>query len=299
MPTNTVGLSKLWTVNDASNWIAFRVEPLYAPNTPIPKFGVFVSANVMAALTARVARNPRTWPGPNGVEPDPFRFEDFEIPPAYYYRTLVKRWMAKSSLSASELLDRWTADRERYQETMVQNGDEQAKLSAALSELNEAAASSKLTIYGRPAEDYRCRSSKPREIIPPHYIDEIRSINELGHLKAHKFELEHLFDSPDEGPFYADVAFKASDVVKYWPKPQPLKLRVASDAMFQMFWQEYLAKHNDPDKHPTDAEQKRDADIWFNSKGYARPSDKRFKAIRASPLTPEHWSEKGRPLKTD
>ena len=298
MLTNTVGLGKRWTVNDALNWIAFRVEPLHAPDTAIPEFGPFASANVMGALIARVGRNPRTWPGPNGIEPDPIRFEDFESPPAYYFRTLVRRWVTKLGLPASELLDRWTADRERYLETVVRMEDQQAKLSAALLELNEAAASSKLIVYGRPAEDYRCKSRKPREVIPARYVDEIRSIDPWGSLRTHSLELEHLFDLPDEGPFYADVAFDISAVMSYWPKPQPAKLLVPSVAMVNKFWREYLAKHNDPDKHPKAAQQKLDADSWFNSQGYSGPSVKKLQALRGSPSTPEHWREKGRRLKT-
>jgi hypothetical protein len=297
--TNTSGIGKRWTVNEALNWIVFRVEPNYAPTTAIPRFGPFISANVIAALAARVARNPRTWPRPNAVEPDRIQFEDFEIAPAYYYRALVRRWITKSGLPASELLDQWTADRERYLETTALMEDQQAKLSAALSEINEAAAASKIMIYGRPADNWQCKSSKPREVIPAHYIDEIRSVDAWGHLRSHYFELDDILRLTDQGPFFADVAFDKSDILKNWPKPLPTKLPAPPEAMIKEFWVKYVAQHDDPDKHPTVAQQKLDADDWFKPRAFSRPSDKRMMALRSSPPTPEHWTDRGRPLKTD
>ena len=218
MLTNTTGMGERWTVNQAVNWIAFRVAPQDAPATIWPPaIGPFSSVNVMGALAARAACVPRSWPGPGGIQPDCLRFEDFEIAPAYYLRTLVKRWMRRLGLTASELLVRWDADRERCHETAALVAEQQRQLNHGLAELVAAAASSGLMMFGRPAADQRFRSRKPREVIPAHFIDEYRSIDAWGNLSSTKVGFEYLFSEEDDGPFYADIAFDSADLVRLWP----------------------------------------------------------------------------------
>lgn len=288
-----------WTVPEAVNWIAFRTEPDMAPATIFADPGTarFTSPEIMGALKARAAGDPRSWP-PKGVcprhptWPQPADGSRPEVA-AWRCRAIARRWMREKGLTAPQLLEHADAERMRYAMEQEAETAQQADLAHALDELNSSIATSRIVAWGRPSKTWGPPQSPPlREAIKPSIIDDPRRIDHFGcfciRYDGGGFEWLH-----DPGPFFYDIQVRAADIRRNWPIVRD-QLPPPTNSDLRKYWAAYVADNNDPDRHPTVAQQKAAAHDYFKPLGFGAPSDCRLEALRRNPPTPGHWAKAGR-----
>ena len=139
-----------WQVNDAVSWIVYRTEPDAAPQTIIPNAGNgrMTSETLMAALQARAARNPRSWP-PNSEPVSAHRCLGDALEagiPAYRVRFVVRRWMREENVDATRLFTKASKSLAKYKADIDASGEQQALFTAAIRALNAAARNGIITI---------------------------------------------------------------------------------------------------------------------------------------------------------
>ncbi len=268
-----------WLVWDVLLWMAYgECPPAMSIPTTRPSPGH--SADVVAALRARAAGNPRLW--------RPVAEATFA--PAWRYRATARRWLGKLGVSASELL--LIAEKELAEriEAEAHNKNIIDRCRAELARLNHAVASGSIEAFGRPTDEPMRNSSRPLEPISPLLVDEVRQINIHGHLLP-TGNFGWLERKP---PFYCDVRLRVTDVKRKLPatKVNLIAATIAEEKKLEVWLlKRMLAARDAP---PGKEAVKRDArQAGFRTgRGFVRAWEAALKAADAP-----RWAAPGRKSK--
>ncbi len=210
-----------WSVPQMVNCIAFGTEPGQSPATVVADTGPFLSPEIMDALEARAAGNPRSWPKRGAYLNYPLwpteKWCSRKVQPnfsAAHFHANVETWMRQTGSPAPKLLAHARAEQSRYEAELRAHDEQQAALAAALDKLNAAAASSKLKLRGRPSKTPHFPCSPPlRQAIPSEYFDEPRGVSFDG-----KFGIHYNRTCWDwlhaPGPFFYNCEGYAAEVIR-------------------------------------------------------------------------------------